>query len=230
MKPGEIDEVLRETLEDGRLSRGEKKAISALFAEHLDSHERIDMARHRAFAVARERLERRADKELLDWLEEVVKAITIASRGEAPELAEAHFSPGEHCLRRILSLLRSAQREIDVCVFTITDDRITRELLAAHGRGVTVRIISDDDKTYDRGSDILELHGAGIPVRIDDSEYHMHHKFALFDRAVLVTGSYNWTRSAAKNNEENIIVSSDVRLLAQFGKEFDDLWSRFQPV
>ena len=44
------------------------------------------------------------------------------------------------------------------------------------------------------GRGLAEL---GVAVRIDRSEHHMHHKFALFDDAILATGSYNWTRSAA---------------------------------
>jgi phosphatidylserine/phosphatidylglycerophosphate/cardiolipin synthase-like enzyme len=55
----------------------------------------------------------------------------------------------------------------------------------------------------------------------------MHHKFAVFDGLYLVTGSYNWTRSAATHNEENIVVSSDPRLVADFKRTFDSLWTRF---
>ena len=55
----------------------------------------------------------------------------------------------------------------------------------------------------------------------------MHHKFALFDTQTLVTGSYNWTRSAAKNNEENFVVLADPGLTASYSKEFEQLWEKF---
>jgi phosphatidylserine/phosphatidylglycerophosphate/cardiolipin synthase-like enzyme len=55
----------------------------------------------------------------------------------------------------------------------------------------------------------------------------MHHKFALFDDDLLLTGSYNWTRGAADSNEENLILSNDRRLLASFRDEFERLWKKF---
>jgi cardiolipin hydrolase len=56
----------------------------------------------------------------------------------------------------------------------------------------------------------------------------MHHKFAIFDRTYLVTGSYNWTRSAASYNEENIVVSDDRRLVSAFSGTFEKLWEKFE--
>jgi len=55
---------------------------------------------------------------------------------------------------------------------------------------------------------------------------HMHHKFAIMDETLL-TGSYNWTRSAAQRNYENILVTEERGLLREFTKEFDQLWSKF---
>ncbi len=55
----------------------------------------------------------------------------------------------------------------------------------------------------------------------------MHHKFALFDGRRLVTGSYNWTRSAAEFNEENFIVTGDSQLTSAFARTFEDLWKRW---
>ena len=94
-----------------------------------------------------------------------------------------------------------ACRQADLCVFTLSDDRITAEVLAAHARGVAVRIVTDNDKEFDAGSDIAQLRQAGIPVAVDRTDAHMHHKFALFDGTWLLNGSYNWTRSAAQVND-----------------------------
>ena len=56
----------------------------------------------------------------------------------------------------------------------------------------------------------------------------MHHKFAVLDGQILVTGSFNWTRSAAEQNQENFLVSDDTVLLQAYGKEFDSLWEKFR--
>jgi phosphatidylserine/phosphatidylglycerophosphate/cardiolipin synthase-like enzyme len=56
---------------------------------------------------------------------------------------------------------------------------------------------------------------------------HMHHKFAVFDAARLLNGSYNWTRGAADTNYENLVDTADPRLVAAFAAEFERLWNRF---
>ncbi len=231
LKRDEIDEILLRTLDDGRLSRSERRALTALLYERRDDPALLDYFRHRAFELARQRHDRRAWSLTLDWLEEVLKALAQARNAddEQPSLAEAHFSPGDRCRRRISSLIDRCSAAADICVFTITDDRITGAILEAHRRGVRVRIISDDDKSTDLGSDVIDLERAGVQVRLDRTEAHMHHKFAIFDRAYLVTGSYNWTRAAAARNEENIVVSNDPRLIGSFSETFDKLWRAFAP-
>lgn len=96
---------------------------------------------------------------------------------------------------------------------------------APHQRGIALRIISDNDKVLDPGSDIEELRRLGIPVRLDRTADHMHHKFAIFDSALVLTGSFNWTRSAARYNHENMVVSNDHRLVQAFLREFEKLWA-----
>ena len=85
-------------------------------------------------------------------------------------------------------------------------------------------MITDNDKALDLGSDIAEIRRAGVPIRTDRDANHMHHKFAVFDRSTLMTGSYNWTRGAAEPNCENIITTGDRRLVAAFLAEFERLW------
>jgi phosphatidylserine/phosphatidylglycerophosphate/cardiolipin synthase-like enzyme len=145
-----------------------------------------------------------------------------------PSLAEAWFSPHDDCAGRIMNLMGEARNTADLCVFTITDDRISSSILAAHARGVRLRIISDNDKAHDLGSDIERLAAAGIAVRIDRTPFHMHHKFAIIDGRRLLNGSYNWTRGAARDNQENLIVCDDPRLVSAFTQEFEQLWARYE--
>jgi len=229
MKRDEIDEILLRTLDDRRLSRSERQVLTALLAEQRDEPELLAYFRHRAFEMARRQLPGSTSDKVLTWLEEVNKALARAQEpDEVPSLAEAYFSPGDRCRRRIVSLLDMTRRSAEICVFTITDDEISRGILRAHQRGVRVRIISDDDKAIDRGSDVDALERQGVEVRLDQSDAHMHHKFALFDGAFLVTGSYNWTRSAARSNEENLVVSNNPGLIREFSEEFEKLWRAFE--
>ncbi|MBC7919560.1 MAG: endonuclease [Ferruginibacter sp.] len=142
---------------------------------------------------------------------------------------EVFFSPGEDCLGAILGLLHSASASLHLCVFTVSDDRITRAILGAKRRGVEVRLLTDNEKLYDDGSDIRQLARAGIAVRVDNTPNHMHHKFAVADRRTLLTGSYNWTRSAALYNHENILVTAEPRVVAAYAEQFATLWEAMTP-
>lgn len=164
------------------------------------------------------------------WVIESLQLVTSAppAKAVADEDARVYFSPGDDCLDAIRRSVRGARRSADVCVFTITDDRIADELLAAHRRGVALRVITDNDKSFDEGSDVARLRRAGVAVRIDETDAHMHHKFAVFDGSVVLTGSYNWTRSAARVNQENVVVTRSAALARGFSGEFERLWTRFE--
>jgi mitochondrial cardiolipin hydrolase len=57
----------------------------------------------------------------------------------------------------------------------------------------------------------------------------MHHKFAIIDSRLVLTGSYNWTRSAAEYNHENLLVTNSKQAIGQFEKEFNRLWTELEP-
>ena len=65
--------------------------------------------------------------------------------GRACRKANCAFAHEQTNFSRFLSVLDSAQRTLDVCVFTVTNDSIAQALSNAHRRGVVVRIITDDD-------------------------------------------------------------------------------------
>ena len=222
----QLDQLLRSGAEDFNLDNEERFELRELGAQ-VDA-ERVRYLRNRAFEIARELMLADAADVLptLRWLEQVVKTLDLTTVVAAAGTS-AFFTPGDSCLRKLRELCQGSRRSIDVCVFTIADDRLTEELIAAHARGVQVRIISDNDKRFDDGSDIERLAARGIAVRLDDAPFHMHHKFALFDGQLLANGSFNWTRSASSSNQENLVVSHDAYLVRCFGGQFEQLWQRF---
>ncbi|MBB4221008.1 phospholipase D-like domain-containing protein [Variovorax guangxiensis] len=221
---------LDDTLADARLSDDERRVLVHTLREAQPPEDGLRQLRNRAFDLVRARTADPEQQALLKWLEGVVRAIDTgrSADGSVTVRSQAFFSPGTACLQAINHQLRSARHSVDLCVFTLSDDRITAEVLAAHRRGVSLRCISDNDKEFDAGSDIGQLRAAGIPVAVDRTEAHMHHKFAIFDGARLLNGSYNWTRSACEFNEENLVLTNDPQLVRRFADEFDSLWKELQ--
>ena len=227
-----IEDALRITLQDHRLSRSEKRALANVIQQHVADDHALAHARSVAFDLARQEINQlipgdsSATIPIIDWLEEAIKALSQHSKNDSHSRSQAFFSPHDNCVSKIIRLFDQARNTVDICVFTITDDRIKDAISQAHHRGVQMRIISDNDKSHDLGSDVDQLERLGIPVRCDRTEYHMHHKYALFDRRTMMTGSYNWTRSAANYNEENFIVTADANLVNDFAQAFEKLWKQ----
>lgn len=223
----QIDNILRRTFDDYRVSRGEKRLVRDIVGELGATSHNLGFVRHRAFELARNEMADPQSQAVVTWLEDIVKLLVAEPPAEVLA-SEAAFSPGDDCVNKILGRLRSVRDKVDICVFTITDDRISEAILEVHQRGAQVRIITDDDKSQDRGSDVDMLRQRGLPTRVDLSPYHMHHKFAVFDQRCVLTGSYNWTRSAARHNEENLIVTYDKKLVHDFSEAFEDLWAKLE--
>ena len=55
----------------------------------------------------------------------------------------------------------------------------------------------------------------------------MHHKFALIDEELLITGSCNWSTSATNGNYENLLVTRDLSVVKAYKTEFLYLWEQF---
>ncbi|TQV89066.1 phospholipase D-like domain-containing protein [Aliikangiella coralliicola] len=221
-----LEQTLVDTYQDFRLDKDEKHLLQKLLSTFKSEPTKLNFARNKAFSLVAENY-RSGDASYLDslkWLEQVVKAIDSVRTPKTSAVASAYFSPGEHCVKKIISLISRAKKSIDVCVFTISDDRLSEALLKAFQRGIEVKIVTDNDKANDTGSDIYYLADNKVPIRIDQTPNHMHHKFAIFDSEILVNGSFNWTRSASKYNHENIVVEYSSGLINKFSKTFEQLW------
>ncbi|XP_040003115.1 mitochondrial cardiolipin hydrolase isoform X2 [Xiphias gladius] len=140
-----------------------------------------------------------------------------------PHGVETSFS---RLLRRILS----ATSSLDLCVFAFSNMDLCRAVLALHSRRVTIRVLTDKDYTAITGSQIGVLRKAGICVRCDVASVYMHHKFAVVDGRLLITGSLNWTLTAVQSNMENILITEEPELVRPFIKEFDRLWVNNDPA
>ncbi|MBT9525069.1 MAG: nuclease [Rhizobacter sp.] len=226
-----MEDLLRDielSIADERLGDDEKRALTQALRDASPPEDGLRQLRNRAFELVRQRSTDSDQIGLLKWLEGVMRALDVGRLPAGAVRSRAHFSPGTDCLAAIQQQLQSARRCIDLCVFTLSDDRITEEVLAAHRRGVALRFITDNDKEFDAGSDVARLRQQGVPVVVDRTDAHMHHKFVLVDEAWLLNGSYNWTRSACEHNEENVIVTNDPGLVRQFQSQFDALWAALQ--
>ncbi len=55
----------------------------------------------------------------------------------------------------------------------------------------------------------------------------MHNKYMIVDSLFLITGSFNWTFQAGKNNQENLVVIDGKYFIDKYNLEFNKLWAQF---
>lgn len=230
----EVRALLERSVGDAHLGERERALLRDDLAAWGPSAAQLVQLRREAFDMALGRVDGHGQA-IVEWLHDVIERLlprlaaatsTVAGSDTVGAIAEAYFSPQDDCGEVIARRIAAAQQTLDICVFTITDNRLSQAILDAYRQGVAVRVITDNEKAADRGSDTALLERQGINVRVDRSPFHMHHKFALFDGALLLTGSYNWTVGAARGNQENIVLTDDRRLIERYTGAFEQLWLR----
>jgi cardiolipin hydrolase len=216
---------LKASITDDSLTKSEKKSIKSLVADQSLDQDQLNFLRSKIYELANEKITGANYKDIVEWIKMANSAFVAKPLDNK---SEAFFSPGETCRECIIRQISSALRDLRICVFTISDDTIAEAIALAHRKGVDVKILTDNDKLNDVGSDIGRLAEAGVTIKVDHTSDHMHHKFMVADQLSLITGSYNWTRSAAKFNHENIILTKEPALVKSFLKEFDKLWEQMK--
>jgi phosphatidylserine/phosphatidylglycerophosphate/cardiolipin synthase-like enzyme len=130
-------------------------------------------------------------------------------RTSVPPTIQTYFSPNGGTRDAIVALLDGARDEILVALYTFTDPILADAIIRAHRRGVRVEMALDRTQRTARGGQAERVIAAGVPVRFDRRYRILHHKFAVIDGGLVVTGSFNWTRAAEKSNGENTVVLAD---------------------
>ena len=138
---------------------------------------------------------------------------------------EVYFSLSDNPQKEIIKNINQAQASINIAMYIFTDREIALPLVKAQERGVKVRLYLDKDQVDYQYSQSRFLVQRGIKTRISSNNYIMHHKFAIIDNRILLTGSYNWTFSANNRNDENLMIIDDPEIIEIFQNQFINLWT-----
>ena len=185
----------------------------------LTNPERRDL-RSKLFNAAKRIQLKSPEVDVLNWLQECFNQIDRYTF----RLHHVYFSPGFDILDNLREIIFLAKETLDLCVFSITDERLAYALKNSANHDVKIRIITDDMKTLDNGSQIKWLDELGIEIKIDHSRFHMHNKFGIIDNRIAFTGSFNWTKTATRANQENLLVTTNHSIVTQYHEEFERLW------
>lgn len=141
--------------------------------------------------------------------------------------------------------LAGVQRRLDMALFVFSGQNLADALAALDQRGVRMRLLADPGFASRSFSEVLDLlaisqpdhrclleagnrpwqqalEGVGTPRLAGGDK--LHHKIAVLDGRSVISGSFNWSPSAAFQNDETLLRIDSPLLAAHFEAEIDRLW------
>jgi phosphatidylserine/phosphatidylglycerophosphate/cardiolipin synthase-like enzyme len=137
-------------------------------------------------------------------------------------------------IKNIITLIDNTVEgdRIDIAQFTFSRKEIEEALLAAHQRGVEIRLAMNHQQS--QGDNVsTRLLAAGLDVRFikgkDNGSYFglLHAKFMIINDQTLLMGSNNWSSTGTSINEENTVIvyaNQEDKLVSAFSCYFEAVW------
>ena len=148
---------------------------------------------------------------------------------------QLNFVPWQNFASRSVGRYNAETQGIDAIIYRITDRRHTDALIAAIGRGVPVRILTEQAQYRDETRlwhswNVDRLYAAGAQIRHRGHAGLNHEKLTLLAaQGMTVFGSSNWTSPSASSQLEHNLFSTDPAFHAWARAHFDRKWYNTGP-
>ena len=136
-----------------------------------------------------------------------------------------YFTPATNAAVPIVKAIDASEREVLVQAYGFTHNAIAQALVRAHERGVKVRVLLDQKSLNTNRYVMGVLTDAQIELRQDGKHAIAHNKVMVIDQAIVITGSFNFTNSAASRNAENFLVLKSEDLAEQYRLQWKNHWA-----
>jgi len=145
----------------------------------------------------------------------VLLSLLLALNTVAADI-QVFFSPKGGCTEAVVANLDKATNTVLVLAYSFTSAPIAKALVDAEKRGVKVQVILDKSNRTEKYSSADFIQRTGIPTFIDAKHAIAHNKIMVIDSHTILTGSFNFTKAAEKENAENLLVIQDADLAAKY--------------
>jgi phosphatidylserine/phosphatidylglycerophosphate/cardiolipin synthase-like enzyme len=143
----------------------------------------------------------------------------------------------------IATAIAGTKNSVDMALFVYSDQFISTILEERQRENVQIRALVSPQFAYRDYSATLDMWGlrstqdcktekssawkqpiktAGIPNLVSGDT--LHHKFAILDRNLVLTGSHNWTNAANHTNDEVLVAIQNETVAAHYQREYDRLY------
>lgn len=157
-----------------------------------------------------------------------MNSVVVAAPIYHSSKVEMHWTfDGDAQQRLLVEEILSAKSSLEIAIFSLTDPAIVFALREAHKNGINIRIITDRMQAYSRTQNVAMqiLNKVGIPIKLNKHSGLMHLKMVIVDRSRVITGSYNFSKSANKVNDELLMMIVSDRFVNSCLNEFGLMWN-----
>jgi len=140
---------------------------------------------------------------------------------------KTYYSPDDGVLNALVPLLSSSRQSIYFLAYSFTSNELGDVVRKKDEDGLDVKGVMDAEQVVsNQGTEYDLFKQAGMSVRLDGNEGLMHHKVFVIDGKIVAFGSYNFSKSAEENNDENLIIVYSEPIAQQFIEEFYRVWNQ----
>jgi phosphatidylserine/phosphatidylglycerophosphate/cardiolipin synthase-like enzyme len=133
---------------------------------------------------------------------------------------ENYYSTHDGCASRIMEALSTSNKSIHFLAFSFTHSGIANVMISKANKGVKVEGVFERSQGMSVHSQIQNFRSRGQEVYFDGNPRNMHHKVIIIDDETVIFGSFNFSESADKSNDENIVIVKNKNIAAIFEQEY----------
>ena len=135
---------------------------------------------------------------------------------------ENYFAPEDHVMDKLVSYVQNAKKSVHYMIYTYTDTDLANAMIAQSQAGLDVQGVIEERASTEGA--LVPLFCAKLPVKVDGNKYTMHHKVIIIDGETVITGSFNFTKSADTVNDDNVLVIHSPAVAALYEQEFQRIY------
>jgi phosphatidylserine/phosphatidylglycerophosphate/cardiolipin synthase-like enzyme len=155
---------------------------------------------------------------------------SVQAEPQPAEILAIYFTPPAGGASGLIKQIDGAKKSIKVMAYGFTATNLAEALVRAKRRGVDVGLIQDEKSAQNNRETLPILLAAGIEVRSDGKHAIQHNKVMLIDDDIVITGSYNFTKSAESRNAENIMIVRSSYAAKRYADNWKLHWEHSEKV
>lgn len=141
-------------------------------------------------------------------------------------VVENYFSTHDHIASHLIDHIGKSKQSIRFLAFSYTHQGICDAMTGRAKTGIPVQGVFEKSQATNKFTKYHNLHAFGSPVEVylDANPRNMHHKVIILDQETTVAGSYNFSDSAEKSNDENVVIIRNKDVARRFEEEFQKVF------